>query len=154
MGATLVARFLAAPDQVSRMSRTALIVAHGQPSAPAPAEAEVRDLAREVGALLPGWRVASATLASPTALPDAIAELGNPLVFPMFMSDGWFIRSALPRRLSEAGLASPSILVPFGMLPEAQSLADVRRRVAAPAARSDRLAGAPALAAEAEPGGG
>ena len=105
------------------MSRTALIVAHGQPSDPAPPEAEMAALAARVGALLPGWEVRSATLADPDALSRALAGVERPVVFPFFMSDGWFIRTLLPRRLAEAGAEGAPILTPFGLLPEAAELA-------------------------------
>lgn len=45
--------------------RHALIVAHGSPSAPEGPEAVFARLAAEAEALLPGWRVGSATLAAP-----------------------------------------------------------------------------------------
>ncbi|TKA94316.1 cobalamin biosynthesis protein CbiX, partial [Cereibacter changlensis] len=45
------------------MPETALIVAHGQPSDPAPAAAEIAALAAKVAVHLAGWQVGSATLA-------------------------------------------------------------------------------------------
>ncbi len=104
------------------MSRSALIIAHGQPSAPAPAEAEMADLAQAVARHLPGWQVGAATLAAPGTLKDALQSLDNPLVFPFFMADGWFIRSLLPKRLSEAGADHLHTLRPFGLMPETQDL--------------------------------
>ena len=53
-----------------------LIVAHGQPSDPAPAEAILAQLAVAVSALLPGRKVGSATLAAPGALAAALAAAG------------------------------------------------------------------------------
>lgn len=105
------------------MTRSALIVAHGQPSDPAPAEAEIAALAAQVAAHLPGWTVRSATLAAPGTLDRAVAGLDAPLVFPFFMADGWFIRSALPDRLARAGARSPRLMTPFGLLPETLALA-------------------------------
>lgn len=86
------------------MTYTALIVAHGQPSDPAPAEAALADLAARVATHLPGWQVASATLAAPEALTRAVAEAGlsGGVVYPMFMADGWFTRQHLPDRLFAA----------------------------------------------------
>ncbi len=55
----------------------ALIVAHGQPSDPAPAEAELAALADAVAAHLPGWRVGHATLAASGALASALGAVGN-----------------------------------------------------------------------------
>ena len=48
--------------------RRALIVAHGQPSDPAPAAAALEALAVRVAAHLPGWQVDAATLAQPGRL--------------------------------------------------------------------------------------
>jgi sirohydrochlorin ferrochelatase len=86
------------------MTHTALIVAHGQPSDPAPAEAALADLAARVAVHMPGWRVASATLADPEALTRAVEAAGpaGGVVYPMFMADGWFTRLHLPDRLFAA----------------------------------------------------
>lgn len=104
------------------MTRSAIIVAHGQPSDPDPAEAEIAALASRVAAHLPGWTIRSATLAKPGALDRAVADLSAPLIFPFFMADGWFIRTALPDRLARAEAQSPRILTPFGLLPETLAL--------------------------------
>ncbi len=85
------------------MTASVLLVAHGQPSDPAPAEAEVAGLAGKVAAALPGWDVGSATLAAPEALQRALQGANAPLVFPLFMADGWFTRTALPDRLAQGG---------------------------------------------------
>lgn len=105
------------------MTQSAIIVAHGQPSEPGPAEAEIAALARKVAAHLPAWTVRSATLAAPGALDRAVAGLDAPFVFPFFMADGWFIRTALPDRLARAGARSPRLTTPFGLLPETLALA-------------------------------
>ncbi|MDP3263577.1 MAG: CbiX/SirB N-terminal domain-containing protein [Tabrizicola sp.] len=96
------------------MNRTALIVAHGQPSDPAPAAAELAALALRVADLLPGWEVRAATLAEPGALAAAAAAMPPGVVFPMFMAGGWFTRVAIPARLAEAGIAGWRVLEPFG----------------------------------------
>ncbi|MCW3781260.1 sirohydrochlorin chelatase [Defluviimonas salinarum] len=105
------------------MSRSALIVAHGQPSDPNPAEADLAAVAKAVARELPGWRIGSATLAAPDALKNALQELDKPVIFPFFMADGWFIRSLLPRRLAEAGAEGLQILPPFGLRRETTDLA-------------------------------
>lgn len=105
------------------MTKTALIVAHGQPSDPASAETDLGRLAAQVRQALPGWRVGSATLAQPGALEATVADLGAPLVFPFFMADGWFTKAELPRRLAAAGMAKPTILPAFGLMDEAAVLA-------------------------------
>lgn len=94
----------------------ALIISHGQPSDPAPAEAELATLAARVQALMPDWHVASATLATPDALAEQIAKAGpQGLAYPMFMADGWFTRDHLPKRLAEAGGTGWQVLDPFGI---------------------------------------
>ncbi len=95
--------------------KSVLIVAHGQPSDPEPALAELQNLAIQVGARLPEWQVIAATLA--TGLP---AHHG--LVFPMFMSGGWFTRTALAQKLAAVGGAG-RILEPFGCDPALHDLA-------------------------------
>lgn len=103
----------------------ALIVAHGQPSDPEPAAAEIAALAARVGRELSGWRVASATLAEPQALSDRIAEMGpSGLVYPLFMAGGWFTKVHLPKKLAEAGGSDWQVLEPFGTDPAVQALAE------------------------------
>ncbi len=80
-------------------------------------------LAREVAGQLPGWRIASATLAAPESLRIALQSIENPLIFPFFMADGWFIRTLLPRRLAEAGAPEARVVTPFGLLPGTAALA-------------------------------
>jgi sirohydrochlorin ferrochelatase len=105
------------------MTRSALIVAHGQPSDPDPAEADMTAMARAVSGHMPGWQVRAATLAAPGALKARLEGLDNPVIFPFFMADGWFIRTLLPKRLSEAGHEGLRVLTPFGLLPETCALA-------------------------------
>ena len=71
------------------MTKIALLLSHGQPSDPDPAEAALALLAAQVRGHLPGWQVVSATLAKPGAL-DAVAGGTPGLVYPMFMAGGWF----------------------------------------------------------------
>ena len=54
------------------MIKQALIISHGQPSDPDPAEAALALLAAKVAALLPDWRVDSATMAKTGALDAAV----------------------------------------------------------------------------------
>lgn len=101
----------------------ALIVSHGQPGDPGPAAAELAGLAQRVAVHLPAWRVASATLAEPGALAQAIAGLGpRGLVYPMFMAGGWFTSVQLPRLLAKAGGVGWRVLPPFGVDPAIQAL--------------------------------
>jgi sirohydrochlorin ferrochelatase len=100
----------------------AVIVAHGQPSDPAPAEAEIAALAGRVAAHLPGWSVRSATLAQEGALERALAGADHAFVYPLFMADGWFTQTHLPARLTAAGAGRVTQLVPFGLDPAVQAL--------------------------------
>lgn len=112
---------------------TALIVAHGQPSDPGLAEAALTALCRAVAGHLPGWHLRSATLAAPGALDRALEGLAAPAVLPFFMAEGWFTRTALPRRLRAAGAPEARILPAFGSDPAVEALAEtvVRRAAAA-----------------------
>ena len=102
----------------------ALIVAHGQPSAPAAPEAAIAALARAVAGHLPGWQVEGATLAAPGALEAALAALGPGAVpvYPLFMADGWFVSTRLPERLAAAGRPDCAVLPPFGLDPACAGL--------------------------------
>lgn len=99
----------------------AVIVAHGQPSDPDPAEAELAGLAARVAAHLPGWQIGSATLAAEGQLARAVAG-GSGLIYPLFMAGGWFTRTHLPQRLAGAGGQGWRILDPFGCDPHVQDL--------------------------------
>ncbi len=105
------------------MKRSALIVAHGQPSDPEGPEREMTAIAARIARHLPGWQVGSATLAGIGTLDAQVRALGAPVIFPFFMADGWFIRVNLPRRLAEAGGEGLTVLAPFGVLPETIDLA-------------------------------
>lgn len=112
-----------APAHPAPAKPAALILSHGQPSDPAPAEAEIASLAARVQALMPDWHVASATLATPGALADALAAAGpDGFAYPLFMADGWFTTDHLPKRLAEAGGAAWTILDPFGIDDSVQRL--------------------------------
>jgi len=102
--------------------RVLMLLAHGQPSDPLPAAAELEGLAARVAAHLPGWRVVAATLAEPGAL-ERLAGLSPGLVFPVFMASGWFTRVAVPSRLEAAGLSGWRQLQPMGVLETVQDLA-------------------------------
>lgn len=99
----------------------AIIVAHGQPSDPAPAGAELDRLAAQVARHLPGWQVDAATLAEPGRL-GAQATGAPGVIFPLFMAGGWFTRINIPGRLAEAGATGWQMLEPFGCLPALHDL--------------------------------
>lgn len=92
----------------------ALIVAHGQPSDPAPQEDVLARLATAVAALTPGLEVRGTTLAAPGALEAACAGADDLIVYPFFMAEGWFTGRELPRRLAGAGATVRRQLSPFG----------------------------------------
>lgn len=96
--------------------KTLLIVAHGQPSEPAPPEAHMEGLAAKVAQHLPGWQVAGTTIAMPGALEAKADALGpGALVYPFFMADGWFTTKVLPDRL---GPRDVRMLAPLGHEPD------------------------------------
>lgn len=107
-------------DPAPPAARSAAIVAHGQPGDPAPLQADLDDFAARVGAHLPSWDIRGATLACPRSL----ARLrGIARVYPLFMADGWFVRSEMPRRLGAAGVDGYATLPPLGLDPGLPALA-------------------------------
>ncbi len=125
---------LAADRPEAARAPVALIVAHGQPSEPGPAEAEIAALAGTVAGYLPGWSVRSATLAQDGALERALADAPVIRVYPLFMAEGWFTRTHLPERLAAAGAGEVIGLAPFGLDPSVQALCVALAREAAVAA--------------------
>lgn len=78
----------------------AVIVAHGQPSAPQPAEAALANLAARINRLTDRVTVGSATLAAPNALESMLDGLpSGSVIYPLFMAKGWFVTTALPKRI-------------------------------------------------------
>ncbi|WP_456388015.1 CbiX/SirB N-terminal domain-containing protein [Profundibacter sp.] len=98
---------------VTNASRCALIVSHGQPSDPAHAEAALRGLAERVGQRLPDWTIRSATMAAKGALQNARKQHPAATIYPLFMADGWFTGTALPKSLIESD--QQHLLPPLGM---------------------------------------
>lgn len=109
----------------------AVIVSHGQPGRPGPQQRAIEDLAARVAACDPGCGVAGATLAMPGAL-SAVADADS-LIYPMFMAEGWFTRSELPRRLAAAGAAGARVLRPLGTDPALPGLIVAQAHAAAAA---------------------
>ena len=101
---------------------SALLVAHGQPSDPGPAAAELLTLRDRVAALLPDWDLGTATLAEPGAVARATRGRRPGLVFPLFMASGWFTQIAVPRAVEAAGTPGWRMLTPFGALRAVQDL--------------------------------
>ncbi len=93
----------------------AVIVAHGQPSDPAPAEAALAQFAEGIDAISKEVSVHSATLAAPGALETCLDRLQEgAAIYPLFMAKGWFVTSALPRRVGDR---KTQILDPLGVDP-------------------------------------
>jgi len=110
------------PSPKAPATDAAIIVSHGQPSDPDPAEAELARLAGRIADALPGWHLGSATLARAGALDAALAAAGPaPLVYPMFMTEGWFTGDNLRARLSAA--PKSRLLRPLGVAPDLPPLA-------------------------------
>ncbi|MEM7317413.1 MAG: CbiX/SirB N-terminal domain-containing protein [Pseudomonadota bacterium] len=99
----------------------ALIVAHGQPSDPHPAEAALAQYAQMVQSQTNGLEVGSATLALPGQFEDALEDLHPAgVIYPLFMARGWFVTGALPKRM---GAVSRTILDPLGTDPDLVTVA-------------------------------
>ena len=113
--------------------RSALIVAHGSPSAPERPAADLSKLADNVARRLPGWQVEGATLAGQGILQAAIETLlpTKPIIYPLFMSDGWFVSDALPRRLGQLQQGIYEVMPPFGQDPALPALCLKKVRAAA-----------------------
>ncbi|MBT8455392.1 MAG: cobalamin biosynthesis protein CbiX [Alphaproteobacteria bacterium] len=94
--------------------RALVLISHGSPSDPDPQEAFIRSLADEVSRIT-GITVRGATLAAEGALGAAVSGLSAPVIFPHFMSDGWFVSVNLPKRLRAAGLVDWQMCAPLGL---------------------------------------
>ena len=114
----------------------ALIVTHGQPRSPDRPEAALADLAQAVARDMPGAHIGSATLAGDGTLARALSDLapGPVHVYPLFMSDGWFVSTHLPRRIASAWDGPVRILPPFGL---DSALPDLMLRAAVEGARAN-----------------
>lgn len=98
--------------------KVAILTAHGQPSAPEPAEIALAKLAQRVSLHLPSWRIKSATLAQPKLLEEVMED--GAVVYPFFMAKGWFTANVLPKRLDGF---SYEMAAPFGLDPQLVTLA-------------------------------
>jgi len=100
----------------------AIIVSHGQPSDPDPAQQDLERFAARVAAALPDRHIGAATLAKDGALDAALQAAGpDPLIYPLFMTEGWFTGDNLRKRLRAAPGAR--ILRPLGVSPRLPGLA-------------------------------
>jgi len=115
-------------------ARSAVVVAHGAPSDPWTQERAIRALAFRVACLLPGWSVEGATLAAKGSFASALeATHGRrPLVYPLFMSDGWFVSTRLPELIAEYRDGAADVAAPLGTDPAVHALCtETLRRAAA-----------------------
>jgi sirohydrochlorin cobaltochelatase len=116
--------------------RSLLIAAHGETGGAADNAALLR-LTDAVRAKLPGWRVEAGVLNGAPRVEEAFGRLpgAHVTVYPLFMSDGYYVRQQLPQRLGmdEAGRTEDgrqvSILPALGTSPALVRI--VARRVAA-----------------------
>lgn len=92
-----------------------LIVSHGSPSDPESQERFILRLAERVAART-GLNVRGATLAKEGSIESAVSGLSHPLVFPHFMTDGWFVNTNLHNRLKSTGLEDWTTLTPLGLM--------------------------------------
>lgn len=99
--------------------RNAIIIALGQPSDPLPHDATMQAMAGKVADLLPDWTVRGATLESQGSV--AAEGLNRPLVYPLFLANGYFMASVLPKRLARL-VPGATILPPFGADPALPNL--------------------------------
>lgn len=97
------------------MIRNAVIVSHGQPGDPGPQQQAIEALAATVAHADPGIAVHGATLAMPGALASVADD--DSLIYPMFMAEGWFTGTELPRRLVQAGAPAPASCAPSAPTP-------------------------------------
>ncbi|MEQ8825259.1 MAG: CbiX/SirB N-terminal domain-containing protein [Filomicrobium sp.] len=84
---------------------TTIIVAHGSPSDQDTLEAAVQKLTQRVQEHASGHNVVGATLAKTGSLEQALRESSTDepvAVYPFFMSEGWFVKSELRRRVKVA----------------------------------------------------
>lgn len=95
-------------------NRCAIIIALGQPSDPKPHDVTMQEMAEKVAALLPGWTIRGATLESPGSVAAAAEGLDRPLIYPLFLANGFFMAQVLPKRLARL-VPGATILTPFGV---------------------------------------
>ncbi len=124
---------------MAAISPALLIAAHGDAGGRARNTA-LRDLVRTVRERLPALQVACGVLNGKPSLEAAFAGLRGDkvLVYPLFMSGGYYVEKALPERLgldanSSAGSRDVTILPPLGLDPALPEIVARRVRDAAPA---------------------
>ena len=98
-----------------------VVVAHGSPSDPDPLDLTLRALAGDIAVRMSDRRriVRGATLAKTGSLEAALSAPPGQLIriYPFFMSDGFFVRRELRRRVAEATCNPVEYSAPFGLDP-------------------------------------
>ncbi|MEX0344149.1 MAG: sirohydrochlorin chelatase [Rhizobiaceae bacterium] len=102
------------PSQAERATEI-LVVSHGSPSEPEEQQVFIEALAGKIAAMT-GCNARGATLAKPGALERAIEGFSQPLVYPHFMADGWFVSTNLQNRLRRSGLNRWRMATPLGLI--------------------------------------
>lgn len=100
-----------------------LIIAHGVSTDVAGSMAGLDAVASNVAAHLdPCPVMATAIISAPDTIRQAVEKLagndGPVLVYPHFMTSGWFVSRKLPMLLAETGLTDYEMLTPFGIFPD------------------------------------
>lgn len=112
-----------------------LLAAHGE-TGRGRANAALLGLADTLRRRFPGLPIAAGVLNGTPALEEAAVALpgGRIVVYPLFMSDGYYVARVLPRRLQlvRPGARPPEILTPLGLDPDLVHLVARRVRDAAP----------------------
>ena len=86
-----------------------------------PPERALQKLACEINALWPDGQLRAATMAAPGTLEAALEDLpAGAAIYPLFMAKGWFVKSALAKRLEGRDVR---VLEPFGLDATLPSLA-------------------------------
>jgi len=105
----------------SQLKSEILIVSHGSPSNPESQERFICRIAERVGART-GLNVRGATLAKADSLKNAVDGWHCPIIFPHFMTDGWFVSVQLQNKLRQAGVLHWTTMKPLGLSNELAQL--------------------------------
>ncbi|MXN63939.1 hypothetical protein GR183_03400 [Stappia sp. GBMRC 2046] len=95
-----------------------LAVAHGAGARTGANDAFLA-FSRELGEQLPDYEIKAAVLNGEPSLETVVASIGadrKVTVYPHFLSDGYYVSKALPRRLEKLGREDARILAPLGLM--------------------------------------
>ena len=108
---------------------TTIIVAHGSPSDPDTLDSAVQALAARVQEYVSDRLVIGATLAKVGSLESALAQASGsqaPAIYPFFMSEGWFVKRELRRRVELVFDGPVTYFSAFGLDPKVPGLCSER----------------------------